>query len=211
VDSIQLSIDTNGIPFQKEKQTSSTLDVVTIFVGTRNGKNTASTYYPWGVVVDGSNNMYISDYENHVIRKISPQGTETKISPTRFNIPFRNLKDMAIDREGVLYIVDSGNHRIRQIGKRGKSTIAGGPRGYEDGPVSSAKFNHPYGIALDSFNNIYVSDSGNFKIRKISQDQGVVSTIAENLKSLTSITIDKEGNLFVCDSHQIKKFPKQVR
>jgi len=47
VDSIQLSIDTNGIPFQKEKQTSSTLDVVTIFVGTRNGKNTASTYYPW--------------------------------------------------------------------------------------------------------------------------------------------------------------------
>jgi len=122
-----------------------------------------------------------------------------------------------------LFVADTGNHRIRMISKEGSVvTIAGSGCGYADGPATSSKFYNPSGIVLDSFNNIYISDEGNHRIRKISQ--GYVSTIAgtgvsgkvdgesklAQFYSPLGITIDESGNLYVCDSsnYRIRKIDR---
>ena len=124
--------------------------------------------------------LIVSDTAHHVIRRINPNGSTTTLaglfgesgpedgigSAARFDSPL----GVAVATNGVIYVADCGNHTIRSIAPDGSvTTIAGaaGVWGTNDGIGSSARFNGPVGLALDSNGNLFVSDSNNHTIRKI--------------------------------------------
>lgn len=184
---------------------------------------TAEFNDPYGVAVDGADNVYVADFGNNRIRKISPQGVVSTVAGTgepgfadgpgasaRLNQP----TGVAVDPGGVIYFADRANNRIRKISPQGVvSTIAGtGDAGFADGAGATAQFNSPGGVAVDRTGNIYVADFGNHRIRKISQ-QGTVSTLAGSgvpgfadgpaasaqFNSPAGIALDRAGNLYVAD------------
>ncbi|MBO9732955.1 MAG: IPT/TIG domain-containing protein [Chitinophaga sp.] len=115
----------------------------------------------------------------------------------RFN--FQYGQGMTHDAAGNLYITDGGNNNIRKITPDGKVTTVAGSNtsgGYWNGPVAEATFNHPYGIEIDKDNNIYVADTWNGALRKISAD-GMVSLVAW-VGDITDVAIDKRnGKVYV--------------
>jgi len=141
---------------------------------------------PFGVVIGSDGTLYISDAgDSNRIRKLTREGTLLTVAgekegfadgiPASFNTP----SGLALDDEGNLYVADTGNNRIRKVTTEGVvSTVAGnGSAGYVEGPASAVEFNGPIGVAVDSQKNIYVADTYNDRIRKITAD-GVVSTLA---------------------------------
>ena len=158
-----------------------------------NGAGSAARFRaPGDVATDNFNtgNIYVADTDNHTIRKITLSGTVTTLaglagtsgssdglgSAARFNNP----SGLAVDVVGNIFVADTDNHTIRMITPAGNVvTLAGlaGSNGSADGSASSARFNHPSGIAVDSQGNIYVADTGNDTIRKITSS-GTVTTLA---------------------------------
>ena len=142
-----------------------------------------------GIAVDRAGNMYVADTLNHTIRKITPDGAVTTLAGSGrsgsadgvgTNAGFAKPCGLAVDGKGVLYVADAGNHIIRKVTSAGVvSTLAGtaGTSGSTDGPCSRALFNQPRGVAVDGAGNVFVADSGNRCIRKISPD-GMVTTVA---------------------------------
>lgn len=134
----------------------------------------------YDIVSDHEGNLYIADGDNHCIRKVSDLGEVTTYAGTNeagFNdgigsgARFSNPRALAIDKNGILYVADTGNHAIRRINlEGGVSTIAGGIAGFENGPVESARFNSPEGIALDDVGRIFVADRGNNVVRVIARE-----------------------------------------
>lgn len=186
---------------------------------------------PNGIAVDGLNNLYVADTGNYLIRKIMSGAVATLAgSGGEFYIP----EGVAVDGQGNVYVADTGNDAIRKIAASNGtlSTVAGQPginglpgsaavtnhlrggtSGYLDGPVSQALFNSPSGLAVDSLGNIYVADTGNCVIRKITS-AGVVSTIAGQatvsgyldgpgnvalFNAPTGVVVDSSNNLYVTD------------
>lgn len=159
--------------------------------GNQDGVASVATLdYPIGIAIDPIGNLYVTQYYNHTIRKITPTGVVTTIAgqagstgssdgpgtTARFNGP----AEIDIDFFGNIYVADSGNHTIRKMTPTGiVSTIAGlaGSIGSADGVGTAARFNTPSGIAIDSSGNLYVTDSYNHTIRKVTP-AGEVSTIA---------------------------------
>jgi sugar lactone lactonase YvrE len=132
---------------------------------------------PVGLAVDAGGNVYVADAGSHQIKKVRPegavsifagQGTVGSKDGSGPNAQFQSPMGIAIDAKGILYISDASNHRIRKITPEGfVSTLAGKFFGFADGPANIAQFYVPVGIALDANGVIYVSDSGNSRIRKI--------------------------------------------
>lgn len=179
---------------------------------------------PLGIAVDGSGTIYVADSANYTIRRIAPSGVVTTLagSPglsgtadgTGAAARFRVLKGIAIDASGNVYAVDDS--AIRKITPGGTvTTLAGTPgvTGDADGSGMAARFNHPWGIASDAAGNLYVADSENYLIRKVTP-AGVVTTFAgtrgmrgtANGTGATAtflgpqgIAIDPSGNLYVTD------------
>src|SRR5215217_1260028 len=147
--------------------------------GRANGpKENSSFDVPAAIAVDIIGNIYLADHYNHMIRKISPAGIVSTLAGSGGqgfadgspgSATFNNPWGLAADHAGNVYVADYNNHLIRKIAADGKvSTIAGTRApGSADGPASSAGFNNPIGIATDRFENIYVADFLNHKIRKI--------------------------------------------
>jgi len=130
---------------------------------------------PFGIAVAKDGTIYVADAgESNLIRKIAPDGSATALSAT-LDTP----SSLAIDTNGNLYVADTGNNRITKITSEGiVSTIAGdGTAGYVDGPATQSRFNGPIGVTVDAHGNVYVADTYNDRIRKISAD-GQVSTVA---------------------------------
>jgi sugar lactone lactonase YvrE len=134
--------------------------------GAADGTGTdASFKYPSGIVVSADGNLYVADEGNNEIRKVTTGGVVTTLAATGFNSP----AGIAADATGNLYISEVGNQRVRKLTGAGVvSTVSGsGVAGFADGPAGVAKFNGPYGIAVDRAGNIYVADAFNNRIRKI--------------------------------------------
>jgi TonB family protein len=127
--------------------------------------------------------------------------------------------DIAVDTAGNLFIADTQNSRIRKVTPAGViTTVAGnGTQGFsgDGGPATSAKLNDPSGVAVDTAGSLFIADSSNNRIRKVTPD-GVISTVAGNgsagysgdggpattaqLNSLGGVAVDTAGNLFIADS-----------
>jgi len=163
--------------------------------GSANGTGSVALFAePSDLAVDGSGNVYVADFVNNMIRKISPDGVVTTLagSPGTSGVgnsdgtgaaaQFRLPSGVAVDTAGNVYVADSGNDEIRKITPAGVvTTLAGaGPPyaqntfSYADGTGAAAQFNNPTGIAIDGHGNIYVVDTGNNVIRVGHPDPGPV-------------------------------------
>ena len=185
---------------------------------------------PGGVAVDTAGNVYIADSSNGRIRKVSSGGTITTVAgdgefsyagdggpalSADLNSPYA----VAADAAGNLYIADQYNGMIRKVLPTGYiTTIAGA---YTDGVTGdgvaaiTARISQPQGVAVDSAGNVYFSDWGNHRVRKVSPD-GIVHTVAgtgqagysgdgglatsARLNNPTGVALDAAGNLFIADS-----------
>ena len=141
---------------------------------------------PIDVCADDSGYIYVSDFTNQYIRKISFDGIVSTIAGDGYfgfadgigaAAQFNNPVSIKIDKEGNLIVADQSNSSIRKVTPAGVvTTIAGsGIGGYQDGDAMNAQFRFPAGIGIDEFNNIYIGEYG--RIRKLSPD-GTVSTVA---------------------------------
>ncbi|HEY0844014.1 MAG TPA: hypothetical protein VGE12_01515 [Noviherbaspirillum sp.] len=179
---------------------------------------------PLGIAVDDAGNLYIADALNHTIRKIAPSGVVTTLAGmagasgsadgTGAAARFSGLKGIALDDAGNIYAVDHG--AIRKITPSGLvTTLAGavGQSGDADGAGPSARFRQPWGIAADAAGNLYVADTDNYLVRKITPS-GTVSTHAgtRGMRGTANgstgsatflgpmgITADPAGNLYLTD------------
>jgi sugar lactone lactonase YvrE len=185
--------------------------VVTTIAGT---PTSGEFQYPAGVAVDAQDNIYVTDMLANNIKKISPTGVVTTFSGAggqgfldgsatiaKFNYPWA----LKLDASGNLYVTDMYNASIRKVSPAGSvTTIAGnGTAGYIDGQGSAARFDHPTGLTFGASGDIYIADSYNFRIRKMTPG-GLVSTVIYNPGSTIpeathGLIVDAAGNIFSCD------------
>jgi len=182
---------------------------------------TAATFNnPSDVAVDSADNVYIADAGNGVIRKINGQTGIITTVPFTFGV-LSSPRGVAVDASGNLYIADTGNDVIREIMPltAATSTLAGisgtpGDTG-NNGLATAATLNSPAGLALDSSGNIYIADTGNNVVRKITVSTGIITIVAGNgtagstgdgaaatnaeLNKPTRVAVDAAGDLFIAD------------
>ncbi len=199
------------------------------FDGTGNAARFSS---PGGVAVDSAGNVYIADTNNFSIRKMSSAGVVTTLAGSGMRgvadgtgtaASFTNPVGIAVDASGNVYVTEQSVHIIRRITPAGVvTTLAGqaGVAGSANGSALSSTFNSPYGIAVNSTGEVFVADSFNQVIRKISA--GVVTTFAGSVNNIGSangvggaaqfynpagIAVDSADNLYVADSsnHVIRR------
>jgi DNA-binding beta-propeller fold protein YncE len=198
-------------------------------VGSSDGTGVAANFdSPKGLTVDSSGNIFVADTNNHTIRKVTQNGVVTTFAGTAGAFGstdatgaaarFKSPTDVAADLLGNIYVLDIQNHTVRKMTSAGVvTTLAGlaGTTGSADGTGSAARFKWPRGLAVEpSGDNIYVADSDNSTIRKITS-AGVVSTLAglagssgsadgtgnaARFSSSSSLAADSLGNVYVADS-----------
>jgi sugar lactone lactonase YvrE len=188
---------------------------------------------PHGVATDSLGNVYVANTNYEKIEKITPTGDVSTLAGTGQSgsgdgvgaaASFNHPRSVAVGSSGTVYVADSGNHTIRKITLAGDvSTLAGtaGQAGSTDGLGAAARFNGPNGVATDSAGNVYVADSSNHTIRKITP-AGQVSTLAgaagqngstdglgaaARLHGPNGVATDSAGNVYVADgsNHTIRK------
>ena len=141
--------------------------------------------------MDKTGNVYVADTLNNTIRKITPNGIVSTLAGLAGNpgssdgigvhARFRNPWGVAVDRARNVYVADTSNNTIRKITQAGVvTTLAGrvGESGSMDGIGDKAQFNNPFALAVDNANNVYVADTANNTIRKITSN-GMVSTFPD--------------------------------
>jgi sugar lactone lactonase YvrE len=142
--------------------------------GDKDGKrNKARFDFPGIMTVDGEGNVLVSDVLNDLVRKVTPEGAVTTLAET-------DSGGLAVDSAGTVWIATFGDQTIDFIDATGKMTVFAGKTGQtgrDDGVGTEARFNFPSGIGFDSAGNLYVADTGNGSIRKITP-AAVVTTLA---------------------------------
>jgi serine/threonine protein kinase len=198
----------------------------------------ARFHYPRGIAVEPDGNIFVADTGNNTIRRITPDGVVSTLAGqagvkgsmdglgpmARFDGP----AGIAVGARGFIYVTDSGNNTVRAINPSGMvSTLAGQPGvpGSSDGVSTNAQFNSPRGIAVDGEGNLYVADTRNDTIRKITS-AGVVTTIGglagkagssdgagayARFRIPIDIALDAQENIYVTDegNHTVRKGHRQ--
>ena len=204
-------------------------------IGSTDGTGaTARFSFPSGVAVDSTGNLFVADTYNNTIRKVTPTGTVTTFAGsasasgntdgTGTLARFIEPEGVAVDGAGNVFVADTYNNTIRKITPSGVvTTLAGtaGKLGSADGTGAAAKFSGPVGVAADGAGNVFVADTGNNTIRKITP-ASVVTTLAgtagtngsadgtgaaASFSRPSGVAVDGAGNLFVADTynHTIRK------
>ena len=233
-----VAVDTSGTVYVADSSNNlirkiTSAGVVTTLAGSTQGSADgtgagAQFYEPSDIVVDASGNLYVTDAENHRIRKVTQAGVVTTFAGsgaigsadgTGTSAQFVYPESIAIDSTGNLFVADMFGNTIRKITTVGVvTTFAGsGVAGFADGTGTNAQFYSPAGIAIDSANNMYVADKSNNRIRKITP-AGVVTTIAGSgvagfadgtgtnaqFMTPTGIDVDSTGTLYVADAQNYR-------
>ncbi|HND61800.1 MAG TPA: heme-binding protein [Opitutaceae bacterium] len=196
--------------------------------GSADGTGAAASFSsPIGVAQDAAGTYYVADAMNHTIRRVTTAGAVTTYAGfagaagnadgTAATARFNHPSGLALDAAGNVYVADSYNNTLRRISTAGVvTTLAGlpGVAGTTDGTGTQALFNNPTGLAIDGAGNIYVADTGNSTIRRVTP-AGVVSTVAglpgiaglrngSGLEAWFSqpkaLALDAGGNLYVADT-----------
>lgn len=180
----------------------------------------------WAVDVDGIGNIYVADKQNARIRRIAPSGIISTIAGSgvqgfagdgglatsaRLNQP----DDVAVDAAGNLYLLDQGNQRVRKVSAGIITTVAGnGQAGFggDGGPAKLATLNNPQAIAVDVSGNLYIADTGNDRVRRVTPD-GKIGTIAGGgpfradplaanvtLEDPLGVAVDGGGNVYITEA-----------
>lgn len=198
--------------------------------GSTNGSLASARFNrPYGIVIDNTGNLFVSDRLNYVIRRITPAGvvstfagtlgTFGAIDGTGSAARFNTVSGLAIDATDNIYAAEEGNQIIRKITSTGiVTTVAGlaGSSGLVNGAPSAARFNAPAGVAVDAAGNLYVTEFFNNTVRKITPGaSGIVTTLAgsaigafgridgtgalASFSAPVGIVYDGAGNLYVAD------------
>jgi sugar lactone lactonase YvrE len=201
------------------------------------GAAIAAAVGPNGVAVDANGDVYIADTNNNRIRRVdSTSGVITTVAGNgTFSFAdnavatsgsLASPRAVALDAAGDLYIADTSNNRIRRVDAvtGALTTVAGnGSAGVngDGGPATAAGLNNPSGVALDGTGNLFIADTGNYRIRRVDAVTGVISTIAGSgasgfsgdgglaaaalLTSPSAVTADAAGNLYIADNQRIRR------
>ena len=201
------------------------------YMGSDDGTGTNAWFaQPSGVAVDSAGNLYVADTGNSTIRKVTPAGVVTTLAGTAYfagaadgtggEAQFFNPCGVAADGAGNVYVADTWNNTVRKITPNGAvTTLAGSPgfSGSADGTGRAARFNGPSGVAVDHAGNVYVADTWNNSVRKVTP-WGAVTTLAGCSDGLFGggdpdgigtnawfsqpygLALDREDNLYVTDS-----------
>jgi uncharacterized delta-60 repeat protein len=232
-------LDSSGNLFTVHEHTNRIIKIepngnVTSFAGTgttgyTDGDAASATFtYPYGIAIDASNTLYVSDVGRTTIRKITPSG---QVSTLTYSAAFSpTFYSIAVDSLGIVYGLELNLHRVYKITPTGPSTadialLAGSTEGYADGQGSAARFNiHPHsGLCVDRFGNVYVGEFNNGSVRKITPS-GLVSTIAGNGTNAASagaetntqlyqpggVFVDTNGVVYVATATTIRKITPVV-
>ena len=184
--------------------------------------------YPYSVAVDGAGNLYVADSNNQTIREITAAGMVKTVAGSAgifgssdgqgLAAQFSSPQGVAVDKAGNLYVTDTNNQTVRKISSAGVvTTLAGtaGITGSADGTGREAQFDLPSGIAVDGSGNVYVADSNNQTIRKITP-AGAVTTLAggagihgsadgigsaARFSNPQGVAVDNSGNVYVADTN----------
>jgi sugar lactone lactonase YvrE len=176
---------------------------------------------PSGIAIDDQDNLYVADQFNNRIRKVTPEGVVSTFAGSTQGFAdgqggtaqFYRPVGVVVDANGNVYVGDLFNHLIRKITSSGVvTTIAGSSYGFNNGTGTAAQFAFPAGLALDKLGNVYVADTENHRIRKITPE-GLVTTFAGTSQGNTDglaasaqfnlpreIDIDAEGIMYVADA-----------
>lgn len=201
------------------------------FAGDGGPANKALLKMPAGLHIDKKGDLYIADRENHRVRKVDRKGIITTVAGNgtagfsgdggpatgaSLNLP----SGVVTDSKGNLYISDRSNNRVRVVSPKGiiKTWAGNGNEGYynDNGPAVNATLDKPFGLAMDSKDNLYIADRGNNRVRKVTPD-GIITTyggdggfyfIGDNgpayrasLAGPTGVALDKKGNLYIADNY----------
>ena len=200
----------------------------TVGFGGDGGRATsAQLWLPSGVTVDASGNLYIADTANNRVRKVSGSNIATIAGSGLFSYSgdsgastkaqLNSPQGVAVDAAGNYYVADTGNNVVRKVAANGTiTTLAGtGTAGFagDNGAAASAQLNSPQGVAVDGSGNVYIADTQNSRVRKVSG--GTISTVAGSgtigfggdggagtsaqLNTPTGLAVDGSGNLYIAD------------